>query len=616
MKNSLLERKVSQLPSEPGIYIMKDSKGSILYVGKAKNLRHRVRSYFQTSRGDSRYWLSFLLARVTDVEYIVTDTEKEALILENNLIKQHKPRYNINFRDDKAYVLLRLSVAERFPRLRIVRKVRNDKALYFGPYASAGAARDTLRFIDKHFFLRKCHDRDFSKRLRPCLYCQMKGCLAPCCGLTEEQTYGKQVEQVILFLQGKDTELLCLLKRQMKDASEKMSFEEAARLRDQIQSIEKTLERQKIVSHIFMDKDVIGYLRHGSTLQVNTLLIRSGKLLGGEAYTLSTRPELPDKEAISSFLSQYYHSPSRFIPQEVLLPMDLNDREVIEDWLSDKKGRRVYLLVPRRGKNRDLLKMALKNAQSVYVGARESRNPMERLQKRLGLRSLPGRMECFDMSHISGTSAVGSMVRFVDMKPDKASYKRYRIKTATPGDDYSMMLEVLQRRYSRAKENGDLPDLIVVDGGKGQLNILLEVLKELNLKGMDAISLSKGKVKYLRSKKEGLRERAVERVYVPRRKESIDLGKTSPALLLLQAIRDEAHRFAIAYHKKLRKKQSRLSLLDEVPGVGSERKKALLRRFGSLQRLSTATLKDIEQTPTIPKPVARRLYEFLSRKKP
>ncbi len=604
------EKKVQHLPESPGVYLLKDLKGTIIYIGKAKSLRNRVRSYSQ--KADERdIKTRTLISKVADVDYLVTESEKEALILENNLIKKYKPRYNVKIKDDKNYPYLRLTVDEPCPRLMIVRRVKRDGSLYFGPYPSALAVRNTLKLIYKLFPLRNCKDAKFKNRTRPCINYQMGRCLAPCVGKVDAHTYREIVKEVRLFLEGKDHELVRILKKRMRERSDRLDFEGAARIRDQIQSIEKTIEKQHIVSKGFLDQDVIGFHRNGG-IGVQTLFVRNGMLMGGRFFSLSQQ-KWPDEEIISSFINQFYGE-GKFIPQEILLPFSIQDHELIEQWLTEKKGGKVKLMVPKRGDRRHLVRMATENAERAHRSKTELESDPEHilreLEQKLRLAHFPRRIEAFDISDIKGEFAVGSMVVFEGGEPLKSHYRHFRIKSLSGADDYGMMYEILTRRYQRAVKEGGLPDLLMVDGGKGQMNVALGVLKELGIEGIDVIGLAKDRVQKGRAP---TLERKGERIYLPKRKNPISLGKTSPALRLLQHIRDESHRFAVTYHKKLKHKGDFHSLLDEIPGIGRVKKKQLLRHFKSVKRIKEASMEELESIPSMNRKSAQQLFSFFHR---
>ncbi len=607
----LSEEKVKNLPARPGVYLMRDRGGKILYVGKAKSLNHRIRSYFSRSE-DSRFLVRFFVSKIEDIECIVTNTEKEALILENNLIKKFKPRYNIKLKDDKTFFNLRLDVQNPFPRLTLVRRVRNDGARYFGPFSSSRAVKETINFIEKYFQLRKCTDSNFKNRRRPCLYYQMGQCQGACVGLVDERRYRESVNEVILFLEGKKRQLIDILRRRMEKASQNLFFEESARLRDQIQSIEKTIEKQKIVSFKSVDQDVIALYREGTLVEIQVMFVRQGHVMEGQSFSLSSQ-ELLDGEVLSSFVKQFY-AQGRLIPQEIILPLDVEDRHAIVEWLVEARGGKVSIKTPKRGSSLELLRMVEKNAEISFKGKQTREKnlelTLEELRKRLRLSRVPRRIECFDISNILGSAATGSMVVFQDGQPDKSQYRRFKIKSLSQPDDYGMMYEVLMRRYSRAARGDGLPDLIMVDGGKGHLQVVLEVFKDLNMKPGDVIALAKPRRREGRLKGE---ERSREKVYIPRIKDPVHMPKHSTATFLVQRIRDESHRFAISYHKKLRRKRDLRSLLDDVPGVGKIRKQRLLRYFRTLREIESASLEELQAATGIDKSTAEKVHRFFQK---
>ncbi|HLO10348.1 MAG TPA: excinuclease ABC subunit UvrC, partial [Desulfobacteria bacterium] len=581
--------RTDSFPAAPGVYLMKGTDGVILYVGKARNLRQRVRSYFRQS-GDSRYHIQFLMARVADIDYIVTDTEKEALILENTLIKQHRPRYNFNLRDDKTYFSLRMDMREEFPRLSIVRKVPRDGARYFGPYSSASAAREVLRELYKIFPLRHYPLETCRRRGRPCLFYQIRQCSAPCHGLISPEDYAALAEGAALFLEGKSRELLKVFTARMAAAAGDEKYEEAARFRNLIRSVEVTVERQKMISR-GGDTDVVGICRSGNRLEIALLFIRGGSMIGSRSYSLAW--ELDDAEGVASFINEFY-SKEVFIPQEVLLPLPLPEQGALAELLSEQRGTRVAVTFPRRGVKAELVALACRNATSAEAerndAAVSAETTLRELVEKLHLPTVPHRIECYDISNIGGRHAVGSRVVFSDGEADKQLYRHYRIRDVGQQDDFGMMREVLARRFRAGTDDG-LPDLIVVDGGIGQLNVLVRVLQELDVEGVAAAALAKSRVARGMGKTEI--ERSNERIFLPGRKNPVVLRQNSAPLLLLARIRDEAHRFAITYHKKLRGKSVIASELGEIAGVGEKRRKALLRHFGSLKRLREATVAEL-----------------------
>ena len=599
---------ISHFPASPGVYLMKGEDGAILYVGKARNLRQRVRSYFRQS-GDSRYHIPFLMARVAAIDYIVTDTEKEALILENTLIKEHRPRYNFNLRDDKTYFSLRLDLNEEFPRLSIVRKVPRDGARYFGPYSSAASAREVLKELHKIFPLRHYPLESCRRRGRPCLFHQIRQCSAPCYGLISLEDYAALAKGAALFLEGKNRELLQVLKKRMTAAAAAERFEEAARFRNLIRSIEITLERQKMVTH-GGDTDVIGLCRDGSRMEIAILFIRGGSMIGSRGYSLAW--ELDDAEGLASFLNEYYGR-EVFIPAELLLPLPLAGHGALAELLSERRGKKVAITSPSRGVKAELVALAGRNAATAAAektrGAESTDVTLKELQERLHLPDRPVRIECYDISNIGGEHAVGSRVVFIDGLPEKGLYRHYRIRTVGQADDFAMMREVLARRFRSGTEGDAPPDLIVVDGGIGQLNVLTGVLGELGVEGVAAAGLAKSRV--AKGMQRTTIERSDERVFLPGRKNPVVLRQNSAPLLLLARIRDEAHRFAITHHKKLRGKASLSSVLGEIAGVGEKRQKALLRHFGSLKRLKEATVEELMEVKGMTRAVSETIVEQL-----
>jgi excinuclease ABC subunit C len=598
---------VDNFPSSPGIYLMKSADGSIIYVGKACNLKKRVRSYVLGS-GDSRLHIRFMVQLVASVEYIVTDTEKEALILENTLIKQHHPKYNINLRDDKTYFSLRMDMKEPFPRLSIVRKVPADGARYFGPYSSATSAKEVLKQLYKMFPLRHYPLATCKSRKRPCLYYQIKQCSAPCCGLISDESYAALAEGAALFLEGKNTEIARLYRARMVQASLDMRYEDAARYRDLLRAIEVTVERQKMVAR-GGDSDVFGVHRVNDQMQIALLHIRGGTLTGSRGFLFDW--EMETEEGLASFLNEYYDLDAP-IPPQILLPLPITEPAALEELLSEKSGRKVTISAPQRGSKLEIVKLAQKNAQSAVEErvARESSSAtlLSELAEKLNLPAPPRRIECYDISNIQGEMAVGSRVVFIDGKADRSAYRRYRIRGVTQSDDFAMMREVLSRRF-KPESQEEKPDLIVVDGGIGQLNVLSAVLGELSVSGVEAAGLAKSRV--AREMQSEELTRSDERVFRPGRKNPISLRQNSAPLLLLVRIRDEAHRFAITYHKNLRSKLLTSSELDQVAGIGGTRKKALLARFGSLKGVKEATLEELCGTKGISASAAKALWEHL-----
>lgn len=601
---------VHSFPASPGVYIMRSTSGGILYVGKAKNLRARVRSYLSPGR-DGRYQIPFLMARVADIDYIVTDTEKEALILENTLIKKHRPRYNINLRDDKTYFSLRMDPSEEFPRITIIRRVTRDGARYFGPYSSASAAREVLKHLYRLFPLRHYPMETCRRRGRPCLYHQLRQCSAPCQGLISREEYAALAEGAALFLEGKNRDLLKTLKRRMAEAAAAELFEEAARFRDLIRSVEVTVEKQKMVTS-GGDMDALGFARRENRLDIALLFIRGGNLIGGRNFSFEW--EMDEAEGIASFLNEYYNR-EVYIPEELLLPAHIPEPEALEELLSERKGKRVAIVLPRRGTKADLVKLAVKNAESAAEeGARAkegTEHVLAELRQRLHLANLPRRIECYDISNIQGRHAVGSRIVFQDGRPEKKLYRRYRINGTAQADDYGMMRQVLFRRFTGSGAEDPLPDLILVDGGPGQLNVLTAVLAELGVAGPDTASLAKSRVEGGAEQADVIR--SDERIFLPGRKNPVVLRQNSAPLLLLARIRNEAHRFAIGYHKKLRSRETVQPSVGKIPGIGEKRWKTLLKHFGSLKKLREASVEEMTSVRGIGREMAEKLRERLNR---
>lgn len=600
--NHPLKEKTKSLPQLPGIYLMKDGRGRILYVGKAKNLRRRVSNYFRKP-GDLRPRLPYLLAKVNDVDYLVTDTEKEALILENNLIKKYRPRYNIYFRDDKTFYHLRLDRGQKYPRFTFIRKPRNDGALYFGPYASSRSMKSALSFIQKIFPIRLCSDNIFRHRSRPCIYYQMGRCPAPCVGFISPEEHRRRIDQVILFFRGRKKELVSSLRVQMKTAVEAMEYEEAARIHGRIRAIVETVEEQKVCCPQGKDQDIFSLSRRGEEVMIQILHIRQGKMTGGQSVYF--KRSFPDNvETLSSFITQFYRG-ERFIPDEILLPFPLEEAEAVKSFLTEKKRRKVLLIAPRRGEKWRLVDLATKNARLALEQHSAMPHQEELLDKarlKLRLKNPPRTVECFDISNLAGREAVGSMVVFRDGLKSPDDYRRYRIRALRQADDYGMMFEVLLRRYERALEKGSQPDLVLVDGGKGQLNIARRVLEKLGMDYPDVVALAKEKAK------KGKKIR--DRVFLPGRKNALFLPPASPLLHWLMEIRDEAHRFAISYHRKLRRKERLTSIFDDIPGIGPVLKKRLLTHFKDIGAVKTASTGELTKVPGISSKLAKKIYQY------
>ena len=601
-----LEEKLQNLPEEPGVYIMKDTKGHIIYIGKAVSLWNRVRSYFQ--KGAKGEKTEIMVRHIADIETIVTHTELEALILEATLIKKHHPRFNIVLRDDKNYPYLRFDIKSEYPRLDVVRRLKKDGALYYGPYIPAGGMWETLALIRRTFPLATCK-KEFKKDKpeRPCVQFQIGRCMAPCSAEADANAYQDVVNQVRLFLEGKNRDLLNILKQHMEEASEKMDYERAAELRDRISKIEGAFEKQKVISSNFENQDVIGMASEGGHSDIQALFIRNGLLLGRKDFYIADVQGMTKEEVLTDFLHQFY-AKEMIVPSEVLLPFEVPDNAVFESLLTEKRGGKVEVVAPQRGRKRELVQMASDNAaQSLrehLLSRRSKERILMRLQEELGLKNLPRRIEAFDISQIQGTEPVASMVSFENNLPDKRHYKKFKIKTVIGQDDFASMAEVIHRRYLKAKEEGLLPDLILIDGGKGQLNATLDVLKELGIEEPDVIGLAKA-----RSGEEGS-DREFERVFLPGVEEPVILDPTSATTHLVARARDEAHRFAITYHRKLRERRAVYSELDDISGIGEVRKKALLRHFGSVEKIKGATVEELAGVRGMSKKAAEEIAYY------
>ena len=598
-----------KFPTTPGVYVMKAEDGVVLYVGKAKNLRARLRTYFAAG-GDGRAHVRFLLGRVHDVETIVTDTEKEALLLENTLIKKYRPRYNINLRDDKTYVSLRLDPKEEFPTLQTTRKVRRDGAFYFGPYSSAAAVRETLKEIFRIFPLRRHPLETCRRRPRPCLFYQIGQCSAPCHGKIDAAHYAELVKGVVAFLSGREKEVLNLLRERMSQASSQMRFEEAARFRDQIRAIEQTLERQKVAEAGGGDQDVVGMHREGGEVEIALLFVRQGKLIGRRSFAVEWR--MDEDELLSSFLRQFYGR-EIVLPDQILLPSLPEDADLLADWLSERRGKKVEVVAPQRGVRARMVEMAGRNAAeaSRERGSRKEarQSVLEEIREKLHLSRIPRRMECFDISTVQGKFSVGSMAVVIDGEEAREEYRHFRIRTVTGTDDFASLYEVLRRRLLRGIAEESLPDFILIDGGRGQLSVLTTVLGELELTGkIDVAGIAKSRV--LTNVRGKAVERSEERFFLPGRKNPVLLRQGSAPLFMLERLRDEAHRFAITHHRKLRGKETLRSALEEIPGIGPARRRALLKHFGSLKKIREASVEEMVDAG-IPENAAREVYKTL-----
>ena len=589
-----LTAQVALLPEKPGVYLMRDAAGKIIYVGKAVNLKNRVRSYFQ-QRGLSPK-TEALVARIVTFETIVTASEMEALILECNLIKKHRPRYNISLRDDKSYPFVKVTWNEEYPRVYATRRVEKDGAKYYGPYASAGAMHETLALLKRLFPLRSCRSMDAR---RPCLEFHINRCMAPCAGLVDAATYREMVKTVCLFLEGRSADVEKDLKRRMLAASDELKFELAGRLRDQLAAVRNVTEKQNIVTGAG-DQDVLGLARMGGQSCVQVFFVRSGKMVGRDRFMLSGGETESDGEILAAFVKQYYNE-SSFIPREILTPAALPETDLLTAWLTQRKAGAVHLLTPQRGTKRELVLLAGENAtealrqRSEREEAREGKRSaaVQELAERLELDILPQRIECFDISHIQGAETVASMVVFTDGEPDKSEYRRFRLKTVEGSpDDFASMQEVTLRRYRDAKE--PLPDLIVIDGGKGQLSSALEVIRGVGLAEIPVIGLAK----------------EFEHIFRENISEPLVLPRHSEALRLVQQIRDEAHRFAVGYHRKLRAKRNLVSVLDHIRGIGAKRRQALWKHFGTIGRIRAASEEELASAPGMNITAAQAVHRF------
>lgn len=593
---------LKKLPDSPGVYIMKGRQGGILYIGKANSLRQRVRQYFSPGH-DLRPMIPLLVSKVDTIDTIVVTSEKEALLLENNLIKKHKPKYNALLKDDKTYIALKINTKHEWPRLELVRYRGRPKAdgQYFGPYTSAMAARKTFDLLQKVFPMRQCSDQELKRRTRPCILYDMHRCVAPCVDLCTKGEYDGYVKDTIRFLRGQDTDLIKDLQRQMHEASEKLEFERAADIYKSIQQIEKTVEGQRVDKPLGVDTDGIGLYRQGEDVSLALLQFRSGKLTGSRSFGFQNIIE-EDHELIASFLVQHY-SDHHQLPKEILLPVLLESSEALEELLG------THLLTPQRGDKKAIIGMANQNAEAQFKRERDQAASREQtlleMQEKLRLSRFPRRIECFDNSNISGKFLVSALVTFLNGQKDSSGYRKYKIRTVDTPDDYATMREVLGRRYKRAKEENNLPDLIVIDGGKGHLNTAIKILEELDVAVVDVIGVAK---------EEGRHDKGstAEQIFLPNIKDPILLPRNSKILFLLQQIRDEAHRSAIGYHRKLRSKEAVHSALDDVPGIGPAKKKALLKAFGSVKGIKEASDEALFQVKGISKAHVASIRKTLS----
>ncbi len=608
-----LQAKLDALPASPGVYLMKDHAGRIVYVGKAVSLRSRVRSYFSRT-GDGRAFVPLLEGLLGDVETILTGSEKEALILENTLIKKHRPRFNVMLRDDKSFISLKLDKQQPYPKLEIVRRrapgtEKDGSVVYFGPYSSARSIRETLRVVNRHFQLRTCSDREMLDRSRPCPEWHLGRSPRPCWLDVAPEDYARSVREAELFLSGRGDELIDRLEGRMREAAAAERFEEAARLRDQLFAVTRSLEKQRMVQAERVDQDVFGVVRRGPQLSVAVLVVRRGRLQDSQTFDF-VQQEFPTEELLASFIALYYDGAAE-PPRELLLPLALEEVGALGDWLSEKAGRPVHVLVPQRGEKRRLVEMACANAEQA-LREREARGQdleemLGRLQKALALRKLPRTLECYDISNFQGTEVVGSKVAFRDGQPWKDGYRRFRVKGVVGQDDFASLYEVLRRRLAQ----GDLPDLFVIDGGKGQLAAAEAAVRDAAVAGVDLISLAKSRVVDGPEAAGGGVAHSPERVFLQGVKDPVVLRQNTSELFLLQRIRDEAHRFAIGYHRTLRDRRTLRSALDAVPGVGPVRRRALLRRFGSVKGVREADVDALAAVPGVTAELAERILATL-----
>ncbi len=602
-----LEPRIHALPERPGVYLFKDAAGQVLYVGKSVSLRDRVRSYFGSPHGlDVK--TRELVSRIADFQVILTDSELEALVLENNLIKQHRPRYNVRLRDDKGYPFIKVTTNEAWPRVLKTRRLEDDGARYFGPFSSAGSVDRTLRLLKKIFPYCSPSRPIDGRQKRPCFDYYIGRCLGACAGVADPQAYQSVIHQVILFLEGKGDDVVAVLRKQMAEAAESMQFERAALLRDQVRDLQHVLERQKVVSAQLDDEDVIAFARDNGEACVQVFIIRRGRLIGSESFVLQGTEQEDPSRVMSSFVTQFYENAPQ-VPRTLLLQHEIEEWSVIEEWLRQKRRDKVTIRVPRRGEKRRLVELVARNASEALEQMRlkwlnekqRQTGALAELRDALELPALPRRIEGYDISTLQGQDAVGSMVVFADGAPKRGDYRRFRIRTVEGQDDFAMLSEVLRRRFRRAAAEGqegegwgEMPDLVLVDGGKGQVSAAQEVLGEAGLQ-IPLVGLAK-------------RE---EVLYRPGRPEPLVLPRNSVALYLLQRLRDEAHRFAITYHRSRRQGSGMRSRLDDVPGIGPRRKAALLKRFGSVEGLRQASEEELAAVPGMSRAAARELKERL-----
>ena len=603
--------RLAAVPLEPGVYLHRDAGGKVLYVGKSASLRDRLRSYFGSKKNLDPKSVE-LVSRIDDFEYIVTASEQEALLLENSLIKEHKPKYNIRLKDDKTYPYIKVDLAEDFPRIYVTRRTANDGARYFGPFASAGSVRKTLDLLKRLFPYRSCTKTITGNDSRPCLEYHIKRCVAPCTGYASRNDYSEVIAQVVMFLEGNTKEIVSDLKTTMLEASDNLEFERAGALRDRLKAIEKVYEGQNVVGLGREELDVIGAAYGGEEAWVEIFFIRQGKLIGRDHFTMSGTREEDGQEILARFIEQFYSSASH-VPRKILVPESITDKEVVAGWLETKRKGPVEINVPQRGAKRRLIEMVTTNAAQGLEQLKlkwisdstRMETAMSELQEELNLPRSPKRIECYDVSHIQGTNTVASMSVFEDGKPLSSNYRRFKIKSHDGNDDFASMREVLSRRFKRLKNARDggeenasfaaAPDLVLIDGGKGQLSSAVEVMLHLGLQDIQLASIAK-------------RE---EEIFLPDAAEPVIMPKNSQGLFLLQRARDEAHRFAVTFHRNLRGKSSVKSALDLVPGIGPKRRKMLIRSFGSVKGIREASEDQLAAAPGMTAKVARQIKEHL-----
>ena len=595
-----IEEKLKRLPDKPGVYLMMSGDEKIIYIGKASSLKSRVRSYFRD--GSAPVKVLAMVRHIRDIDYIVTDTEVEALILECNLIKKHRPKYNVFLKDDKTYPYIKITLQEDFPRIITTRRVKKDGAKYYGPYTSGGSLHETIKLLRRLFSIRTC--KSFEKQKRACLNYHIRRCLAPCTGNVSIADYRDMMSEIMNFLEGKQEKVLKNLQAKMLKAAENLEYEKAGELRDQIRAVEKILEKQKIVNAEDGDQDVIAFARGNNEVCVQVFFIRNGKFVGREHFFLDGTDDFSRSEVMTIFVKQYY-SRVADIPGKILLQEPIEDKDVIEQWLKEKANIKVVIHVPQMSEKLRLVEMVGRNALLLLEEAQLSRQKKKladeqsllQLKDYLQLPNLPFRIECYDISNIQGTNTVGSMVVFEKGKPLTDDYRRFKIETVEGANDYASIQEMLYRRFKRGAGTDAFPDLVLIDGGKGQLSAARDVMKLLGFADIPTYGIAKKE----------------ELLFTENQEEAIRLPENSEALYLLQRIRDEAHRFAITYHRQLRNKDSFRSALDEIPGIGPKRKKALLNKFGSVENIRAASLQELEQVEGMNKKSALQVYDYLCR---